>query len=474
MMGLTSEPVTPVNQATRNNDNPNNSPSLQDQILDHVSSLKALIKQHNERCGTLIEPIRLSFGDEDGSDKGKGISCFMNNSKCPDLARQFSNQVQRKHAASCCIWGGQQRTYNYNNFNNHRDYYQPYVLPRANNRRYDNRRHENNHLSMDALTKRPKEILATKLQLQLPPCPPMVGAPKKENLDRYCDYHGEKGHYTNVCYQLKRELEIALEFEKLSHLVKYVGQRGNAKGRKHENNNGKVRARLTQTQTELVGLSREQLIPIGKIEPEIAFENKGLCQRTMMKFTVVRALSPHNIILGRTRMRDLRAVLRFLMSTFGGKTNHAGKEGEEKQPERQKNPTEEEILVNPAFLKHKLTIRHRSEESWVWIRAWSDGFRFKCFLDAYKGYHQIQMAEEDEEKTTFYTDHENYCYAKMSFGLKNTDATYHRLVDSAFQPQLYKNLEAYVDDMVIKSKTEQEMIMDIAEIFDNLQKINMK
>ncbi|GJV35301.1 reverse transcriptase domain-containing protein [Tanacetum coccineum] len=74
------------------------------------------------------------------------------------------------------------------------------------------------------------------------------------------------------------------------------------------------------------------------------------------------------------------------------------------------------------------------------------GFPFKCFLDAYKGYHQIQMSEEDEDKTAFYTD----------------------------QVQLGRNLKAYVDEMVIKSKTGQEMIMDIAETFDNLRKVNMK
>ncbi|GJV75460.1 reverse transcriptase domain-containing protein [Tanacetum coccineum] len=57
------------------------------------------------------------------------------------------------------------------------------------------------------------------------------------------------------------------------------------------------------------------------------------------------------------------------------------------------------------------------------------GFRLKCFLDAYKGYHQIQMAEEDEDKTTFYAGEEVFCYKKMSFGLKNAGATYQRLVD---------------------------------------------
>ncbi|GJU52188.1 hypothetical protein Tco_1225902 [Tanacetum coccineum] len=54
------------------------------------------------------------------------------------------------------------------------------------------------------------------------------------------------------------------------------------------------------------------------------------------------------------------------------------------------------------------------------------GFRLKCFLDAYKGYHQIQMAEEDEDKTAFYAGKEVFCYKKMPFGLKNAGATYQR------------------------------------------------
>ncbi|GKC05683.1 reverse transcriptase domain-containing protein [Tanacetum coccineum] len=102
------------------------------------------------------------------------------------------------------------------------------------------------------------------------------------------------------------------------------------------------------------------------------------------------------------------------------------------------------------------------------------GFPLKCFLDAYKGYHQVQMADEDEEKTAFYTDQGTYCYTKMPFGLKNAGATYQRLVDEAFRSQIGKNLEVYVDDMVVKSKTEREMLADIAETFDNLRRINMK
>ncbi|GJR04247.1 retrovirus-related pol polyprotein from transposon TNT 1-94 [Tanacetum coccineum] len=101
------------------------------------------------------------------------------------------------------------------------------------------------------------------------------------------------------------------------------------------------------------------------------------------------------------------------------------------------------------------------------------GFKYNYFLDAYKAYHQIQMAKKDEEKMAFHTD-EVFCYIKMPFGLKNARATYQRLVDTIFKGQMGQNLEAYVDDMVIKSKTKPEMIKDVQETLLTLQKINMK
>nr|GEX54244.1 hypothetical protein [Tanacetum cinerariifolium] len=61
---------------------------------------------------------------------------------------------------------------------------------------------------------------------------------------------------------------------------------------------------------------------------------------------------------------------------------------------------------------------------------------FQVFLGAYEGYHQIQLAELDEEKMTFHTGQGVYCYTKMPFGLKNASATYQRLVDKAFDGHL--------------------------------------
>ncbi|GJW00812.1 reverse transcriptase domain-containing protein [Tanacetum coccineum] len=84
------------------------------------------------------------------------------------------------------------------------------------------------------------------------------------------------------------------------------------------------------------------------------------------------------------------------------------------------------------------------------------------------------MAEEDEEKTVFHTSQGVFCYRKMRFGLKNVRAIYQQLVDKAFDQQIGRNLEVYMDDLVIKSYSEEEIIRDIAVTFRTLRKINMK
>ncbi|KAK9070269.1 hypothetical protein SSX86_010669 [Deinandra increscens subsp. villosa] len=101
-------------------------------------------------------------------------------------------------------------------------------------------------------------------------------------------------------------------------------------------------------------------------------------------------------------------------------------------------------------------------------------FRLKCFLDAYKGYHQVKMAREDESKTAFYTQGGIYCYTKMPFGLKNAGATYQRMMDKVFKGQIGKNVEVYVDDLVIKSLQENRLLPDIVETFTALRKNSIK
>jgi hypothetical protein len=75
-----------------------------------------------------------------------------------------------------------------------------------------------------------------------------------------------------------------------------------------------------------------------------------------------------------------------------------------------------------------------------------------CFLDAFSVYHQIKMAREDEEKIAFITPYGVYCYVCMPFGLKNAGAIFQRLMRKALGAQMGRNAEAYVDDIVVKTK----------------------
>ena len=96
------------------------------------------------------------------------------------------------------------------------------------------------------------------------------------------------------------------------------------------------------------------------------------------------------------------------------------------------------------------------------------------FLDAFQGYHQIPLALEDQEKTAFVTPTGNYHYKVMPFGLKNVGSTYQRMMTRMFDPQLGKNIEIYVDDMVVKSKMVTEHLEDLGDIFDVLRRHKLR
>ena len=82
-------------------------------------------------------------------------------------------------------------------------------------------------------------------------------------------------------------------------------------------------------------------------------------------------------------------------------------------------------------------------------------------MDAFSGYNQIRMDEVDQEKTSFVTNQGLFCYKVMPFGLKNVGATYQRLVNHMFRPQIGHNVEVYVDDMLVKSQDEGKHLDDL-------------
>jgi hypothetical protein len=94
-------------------------------------------------------------------------------------------------------------------------------------------------------------------------------------------------------------------------------------------------------------------------------------------------------------------------------------------------------------------------------------------LDVYSSYHQISLAIDDEEKIVFITPFGVFGYTKMAFGLTNGGATYQKCIHIILEPQIGRNDEAYIDDVVVKSKKHVDLLDNLKETFDNLRNYKM-
>jgi hypothetical protein len=102
------------------------------------------------------------------------------------------------------------------------------------------------------------------------------------------------------------------------------------------------------------------------------------------------------------------------------------------------------------------------------------GSALLSFLDYYSSYHHIALREEDQSKTSFITPFGAYCFKTMSFGLKNAGATYQRAIQTCLGEQIGDNAEAYVDDVVVKTKDLDMLFEDQEQTFENLKKWKWK
>jgi hypothetical protein len=88
-------------------------------------------------------------------------------------------------------------------------------------------------------------------------------------------------------------------------------------------------------------------------------------------------------------------------------------------------------------------------------------------LHCYSGYHQIALHPDDEDNGV-------YCYRVMTFGLKNAGAIYQKAIQKCLKSQIGKNVEAYADDVVVKTTEEDQLITDLTETFANLREFQWK
>ena len=81
------------------------------------------------------------------------------------------------------------------------------------------------------------------------------------------------------------------------------------------------------------------------------------------------------------------------------------------------------------------------------------GHAMFSFMDGFSSYNQIRMSSKDAAKMAFQTPIGNFYYTIMPFGFKNAGAIYQRAITAIFHDMMHKEIEDYVDDIVVKSKT---------------------
>lgn len=96
------------------------------------------------------------------------------------------------------------------------------------------------------------------------------------------------------------------------------------------------------------------------------------------------------------------------------------------------------------------------------------------FIDVFSGYNQIKMALDNMEKTTFITPWGTFCYKVMPFNLKNADTTYQCAMVILFYDMIHKEIEVSIDDMIVKSQTKEEHLVNLEKLFAHLRNIRLR
>ncbi|GJS75449.1 reverse transcriptase domain-containing protein [Tanacetum coccineum] len=350
------------------------------------------------------------------------------------------------------------------------------------------------------LIKTPKEILAMEtVKFKAPP--PMFGPAENRNKNKFCEFHGNKGHSTDECIYLRKQIEEAVKSGQLSHLIKVLKQGGNkgehAKTAKKRDTSGKENATAIFMVRPWQQITRQKVTQSFSANQEMSFppltssdgqeilivieaEVKGYLiyrmyvdggsasehsMNAQMNFVVVRSPSSYNDIIGRLGLRKIQAVpstahgmLKFPVKerivTLHSNTIIPAEcimiaEASSKLPPNKPVAAERiKVAIHPEYPEQTITIEHR--------------------LNIRKGCPPIRQKRRGQAPD------QNKAIQEEVAKLMDAQTMRERLVDKAFKKKIGRNLEVYVDDLVIKSHTEQEILKDIEETFHILRKINMK
>lgn len=96
------------------------------------------------------------------------------------------------------------------------------------------------------------------------------------------------------------------------------------------------------------------------------------------------------------------------------------------------------------------------------------------FIDSFLSYNRIKMNQNDWEKIAFITHRGAFAYCKMPFGLMNAGAAFQRTMNDIFASQIGRNIEVYVDNIIIKSKNKVNHEADLRKSFETIRRYKMK
>nr|GEX14943.1 reverse transcriptase domain-containing protein [Tanacetum cinerariifolium] len=283
-----------------------------------------------------------------------------------------------------------------------------------------------------------------------------------------------------------------------------------------------IRSRLKGTQMDLVGFTRGVVKPLGKIKLEVVFGDEGLFRTVMINFTVFP--TPRGIATLVTRSTIISECRRLeRKQTVEHEVNQ--NINQEKEVSKRVDLTEQ-TLVNPTYLDPLITIRGNLSEQcknqlrtllkknmnvFAWETTDMTGIPRRIIRHSLNVNPSVEpvaqkrrvmtsdrtqvVSKEMEEWVNAVIVHpvryltwiSNPVLVKKSDGswrmciyFKNINSAYPKDyyplpdIDEKKESVIKRNLEAYANDMVIKSNDEKVLIKDIAEAFDNLWRINMK
>nr|GEU42363.1 reverse transcriptase domain-containing protein [Tanacetum cinerariifolium] len=378
------------------------------------------IKQRDkESTEEFMRRYKLECRDVKGDPECMKISGFMHEITNPELIKRLHDKIPMSKDEMMSE-AGQKQNFKRGNFRSEQ-------------------RTERKQDRFTLLTKTPKQILALD-KGKFKPLSPMINPVEKRNASKFYEFHVEP--WQKIARQRVTQIFSPESIITFPTLGEEDGREGpmiiEAEMGGHC---------LIPANTPLVGFSGEIIWPLGQISLLVKIGDEEHSSSSWMNFMVVRSPSPYNRIIGRPG------------------TIERGQAPERNKVigEEVKTLVEADIIKEVhyhSWLSNPVMVK-KHDDSWRMCVDFKDlnkacpkdgyplpkidwkveslcGYPYKCFLDAYKGYHQIKMAEEDEEKTAFITS------------------------------------QGIFYDLVIKSRMEKEVIRDIEETFKTLREINMK